>query len=611
MFSSPLSFAREELCRYAGLMDPAFCPDGILFAPFTSDQMCAHHIRDPYWDDAYEVHVQNGTGRILYANERSALLAVYHLLREAGCAFLRPGQLGEIIPRRELSCLCANISMTAAYRHRCICIEGSNALENIVDIIDYAPKAGYNAYFTQFMEAYTFFERWYTHMDNPLRPGGVFTEEMAHAYLDTCIRELKRRGLIYHAVGHGWTCEPFGIPGKSWESVTEEPTPEQEKHLALLGGRRHIRGGIGLNTNLCYSQSETRKVMVDAIADYALKHPEIDIIHVWLGDENNNHCECENCQKMIPADFYVMLLNEIDEALTRIGSPVRIAFLLYYELLLPPEHNRILNENRFILMYAPITRQFSKSYKGVVPRYNGQKYVRNQMYFATDVAENLGFLSEWRKQFSGDGFDFDYHLCGAYQFEPGSMLISKVLHDDITALSGLGFGGMINCQLQRVSMPSGFPLFIGGQTLMDPALDFEQVKENYFSLSYGREYKSAVAFLETMSELFPLDNMRNFNPTQEAADRCEKLRDYCKTHVLPDYHGENPCQARAWDMLRFWQKFWVLASEYVRCMMNGDDAGRKRAFKPLEAFTWETEPLFQSEFDSYFFLHMYRRRFGD
>lgn len=611
MHPSPLSFAKSEWARYCALMDAAYDPAGVVFAPFTDDEMAAHRIRDAYWDDAWEAHIENGRGEIRFSNERSALLCVYQVLRKAGCAFLRPGPLGEIIPEADLSALCCSLSVTAHYRHRCICLEGSNALENVVDMIDYAPKAGYSAYYTQFLMPFTFFERWYTHMDNPLRPGGEFTEQAAEEYLNICVREIKKRGLIYHAVGHGWTCEPLGIDGKHWEPSPKEATPEQARHLALLNGTRHIRGGIGLNTNLCYSQVETRKIVVDAICDYARKNPDTDIIHVWLADENNNFCECENCQDLIPADAYIMLLNEIDAALTEMNSPVRIAFLLYYELLIPPEKLRFINQSRFILMYAPITRNFSTSYKHVTPFYSGQKYVRNKMYFATDVAENLGFLTEWRKHFAGDGFDFDYHLCGVYNFEPGGMLVSRVLYDDIGALDKLQLGGMINCQLQRVSMPHSFPLFIGGQALVDPTLDFDKAREDYFRQYYGDEYKAAVTFLDTMSSLIPLDNMRNFNPTKEAADRLAALRDFLNTAKLPDYVPEHIAQRRSWEMLRFWQKFWALAAEYMRCAMTGEEEKRKQVFKKMERAAWEYEIVFQSEFDGYFFLHMIRRRCGD
>ena len=148
----PLSFAQQEWQRYTALMDPDYNPQQLSFAPFSSSQIEEMRIADPFWDDAYRIQLQNGQGTLFFSNERSALLGVYHLLREAGCAFLRPGPSGEIIPRRQLNHFSADVTLRAAYRHRCICIEGANRLDNVLDMIDYAPKAGYNAYCTQFME---------------------------------------------------------------------------------------------------------------------------------------------------------------------------------------------------------------------------------------------------------------------------------------------------------------------------------------------------------------------------------------------------------------------------------------------------------------------------
>ena len=54
-----------------------------------------------------------------------------------------------------------------------------------------------------------------------------------------------------------------------------------------------------------------------------------------------------------------MLLNEIDERLTALGLDTRLAFLIYFELLWPPVTQHLKNPDRFILMFAPITRTYT------------------------------------------------------------------------------------------------------------------------------------------------------------------------------------------------------------------------------------------------------------
>jgi hypothetical protein len=40
----------------------------------------------------------------------------------------------------------------------------------------------------------------------------------------------------------------------------------------------------------------------------------------------NNHCECPECQKKLPSDHYVQLLNDIDEELTARELDTRIVY---------------------------------------------------------------------------------------------------------------------------------------------------------------------------------------------------------------------------------------------------------------------------------------------
>ena len=95
------------------------------------------------------------------------------------------------------------------------------------------------------------------------------------------------------------------------------------------------------------------------MADYALNHRDISILHIWLADNYNNICECSACRARSQTDWYVMLLNEIDERLTALGLDTRLAFLIYFELLWPPVTQHLKNPDRFILMFAPITRTYT------------------------------------------------------------------------------------------------------------------------------------------------------------------------------------------------------------------------------------------------------------
>ena len=355
-----LAFAAEQLdsywCRICGdgshaqvtlRVDPAACPS----------------VEDPALDDAYAVEIQQGIGFIAGSNPRSVLLGVYAFLQAVGCRFIRPGPDGEILPQLAAGQMTAHFARRADYRYRGFSIEGAVSRENVYAMIDWAPKLGYNLYFIQFREAHVFFEEWYTHVYNEFLPAAPYTVEESRAIVEELGQEIRRRGMQYHAMGHGWICESIGYHSTGWHAADNSAIPDDVRPLlAEVDGKREFFGGIPVNTNLCYSNPEVQRRLVEEIVGYAAEHPEKEILHIWLADNFNNTCECGECQKLRPADFYVRMLNEVDRRLTERGLPTRIGFLLGYDLLWTPLKERIQNPERFLLLFAPITRSYREPY---------------------------------------------------------------------------------------------------------------------------------------------------------------------------------------------------------------------------------------------------------
>ncbi|MBO4367764.1 MAG: DUF4838 domain-containing protein, partial [Clostridia bacterium] len=315
-----VAYAREELFRCLRRMDPSLLCDLRHYDEKDADR------KDILWigldgsipyselDDAIRIDVTDGGGIITGANERSVLIAAYRFLYELGCRFLRPGEDGEIIPRRVLprSALNVHVEEAASYRHRCITIEGANHYEHMRNIIDWIPKAGMNGYFIQFRNPTGFFERWYHHTGNPYREPEPFDSDDSLRVCESLLSEIKKRSLIYHAIGHGWTYEALGIT-PSGKMPGDKPVPDEiSQYFALTNGKREIWEGRIADTNLCYSKPIVRNMVTDCIVDYCKKHPEIDYLHFWLADGTNNHCECAECREHLPSDYYVMMLNELD-----------------------------------------------------------------------------------------------------------------------------------------------------------------------------------------------------------------------------------------------------------------------------------------------------------
>lgn len=509
-------FAVQELVKYAKQMDPALVVDvlqvsepdasyGDILWVGRSEKLNAEvpEVADPKLDDAIAVSVQDGSGYITGSNDRSVLLAVYRFLKTLGCDWVRPGQEGERIPQKAVENISADIHEAASYRHRGVCIEGADTYENIYDMIDYLPKAGLNEYFIQFLVPGTFFERWYWHESNPYLEREPLTRQDVAAMVVNLEAEISRRGIAYHKTGHGWTCEPFGIDGTSWDADRQyELSEDTRQYLAEVNGKRELWGNIPLNTNLCYSNPQVRAKMTDAITAYCKENPNIDVLHFWLADGSNNHCECSECVKKRPADWYVTMLNELDEKMTAAGVATKVVFLIYVDLLWEPVETKLQNPDRFILMFAPITREYGKNYSDFM-EFDGElpPYVRNKLQMPKSLSQNLEHLRRWQAQFAGDSFDYDYHLMWAHMADPGYESCARNLFQDMKDLHKIGINGMVSCQVQRCFFPSALPFNMMAAALWDENSDFEEKAMAYYRAAFGEDAEKVHAYLGRISDL--------------------------------------------------------------------------------------------------------------
>jgi hypothetical protein len=510
----PVRFAAQELARALGGMTgrrvrarqgwaETMEEPGVWVgcaADFPDATECARS--DHPFDDALAVDAGDGRARVVGANPRSVVFAAYRYLEELGCRWFRPGRVGERIPRVPQPLVKdVRLRETPSSRHRVLCIEGACSEGHVRDLIDYAARRGFNAYFLQFRNAFTFFDRWHT-QEAPRRIR--FQHAQAEAICRRIKQEALRRGMILHTVGHGWTCEPYGIPGEAW-IPSRKPLPALARRvLAQVKGKRELCAGVALDTQLCYSQPGVRRRMAAAVAEYARQHPREEVVHVWLGDGANNNCECPGCSRARPSDFYVMILNEVDRRLTAQGATTRIMFLAYVDLLWAPQRERLRHPDRFILMFAPITRSYSSTFlaaRSQSPE-KPDPFRRNRLVFPRSPGANLALLDGWRRCFHGDCVDYDYHLWHDWLNDPGQLQLAQVLHRDVRNLRRIGMQGFISCQVQRPFFPTGIWMEAMGRGLWDETSSFAEVSRRYFSDLFGPASAGVRTYLGEISRLF-------------------------------------------------------------------------------------------------------------
>lgn len=481
-------------------------------------------------EDSIYISVENGAGIISGSNERSVLMAAYRFMKKMGCRYLYPGKDGEKIPKKTLDYadLKADVNETPDYNHRAVCIEGSVGYEHVLNTIDWLPKVGMSGFFTQFFTPGVFFRKYYERFyKNPDDRdfGNEMPNEDIDAIVSSLLDEIEERGLVYHAVGHGWNCKPFGFDDSGWEVYEGEVDENIRSLLALRNGKREFYGGKPKDTNLCYSNPYVQKKITDCIVEYCENNPNIDYLHFWLADGALNHCECEECIKKIPSDYYVDMLNLLDEKLTSKGIDTKIVFLVYTELLFAPEKETVKNPDRFTLMFAPINRWYAQSYADIdldnLPAL--PSYERNKDFQRHKDALNVAYLKKWQEKFEGDSFVFDYHLMWNHHRDPGYYDVAEFLHKDMVALDKIGLDGMVSCQLLRSAFPTGLPQYCMAAGLWDKNSSFEEIKDEYFSAAFYDEAKAVSEYLATISELFANGKINRFE-NEEYILRLNKLK---------------------------------------------------------------------------------------
>ena len=493
-------FASNELAFYINKMNPS--TEVLVEESFQEEENCIvigcnprfdcllPDVADKTLDDAIYIDVKNGAGVITGTNERSVLIAVYRYLKELGCKFIRPGRDNEVIPQVDPSEQHVFVKEAASYRHREVCIEGACSYEHVSDMIDWIPKIAMNGYYMQFVKPYGFFRVWYSHDANPYMPDESKSDEELAEIVAKLEAEIAERGLQYSSVGHSWSCECLGVDGSYWKKEAP-PAPEIRKYLAMCNGERDWYGGVPVNTNLCYSNPEVQHRMTDYMVQYVQDHPALTNLVFWLADDEGNYCQCDECKKGTFVDFYVQMINMLDEKLTARNLDTKIVFLLTHNI---PTLEKINNKDRVIMMLAPIFRDFSETYPAAVdseydfelPTFTESDSAILGEFFKS-MKNNIALLRKWQRVFGGDIEVYDYLLIWFHFMDPGYMFCAETTAEDMKNLRSAGINGISSCQGQRVFFPTALPMVTMAETLWNREKDYETIRDTYLTEAFGKD----------------------------------------------------------------------------------------------------------------------------
>lgn len=609
--SEPVDFAASELKKYLRMMMPEQGEIDIAYDPnaktgfrlgLLQEFGLPNEAEDPDLDDIVHIDTDEMGGILAGSNPRSVLFAVYRFLKCNGCRFLFPGTDGEYIPRKTVAP--TKYHKMADHRLRAHTTEGDPSLEQALQYIDYQTKNEMNAY--GLSQIYIYHSRYYAHRYNEHnRPPEPVSRELVEQWQALCEAELIKRGAILRLGGHMWAAMSAGFDPKDnplYVKGKKEVPEELRSKLAMMNGVRGLRNNNPHFTNLCWSQPENRSNYAKFIAQKVRENRQFAMIGISMADTSHNHCECEACQQYRPSDFMVMIVNEVDEILTKEGIKTKLFFSDYIDMAFPPSKERIKNPSRFAFQHAAITRNYTESLTAdsVIPE--PKPYVRNNWEVPRSVEECMSYYLAWRKNFPCTGVSYEYHFWVHQYRDPGMLTFARRIYEDNMALKHFDINGCVEDGSNKSFFPNGFADHIFCASMWDRELSYEAELEDYFSHIYGPDWKLVKEYLENISAAFDHAYMCGersadvakgelYNP--EHAKDLEKVRQYAADiRALVETHLAMPTrpQTVCWRLLRRHAQWCEgLAEAFIeKCLGNNE--------KAVELFAQFTKEFGQYDF---------------
>ena len=621
---SAIDYASEELRKYLRMMMPECGNIEIKYDPCAKNGfrlglmqdfgLDVSDAKEPDLDDILYIDTDNEGGIIAGDNPRSVLLAVYEYLRQNGCRWLMPGVDGEFIPMQDIKPVKYRHAPTSRYRGWCN--EGSEYQSDMYDAIEFAPKVGMNVFMMEFFKPVVYYKRYYSHEYNSEnRPPEPVSAETILQWKRACEAELSKRGLMFHDIGHGWTMQPFGVNtdlGRDTAEYNESTvTDEQRQYVAMVNGERKLWIGYPNHTQFCMSNPKARSIVADYIAEYAEEHTNSDYLHVWLADGMNNTCECENCKKKTVSDWYVMLLNEIDEKLTAKNLDTRIVYIVYTNTLWAPKEEKLKNPSRFALLFAPISRKYATSLYAVG---GGESEIAefslNKNVMPKSPEALFAMLDLWREGWCGANISYEYHFWRAQYYDFGGITHSRVINEDVKYYRENNVHGIIEDGSQRSFFPTGLAFYTYARTLYDATLTAEQIAEEYFSCAFGEDWREFYNYLDELGKAFDFKylagelnangNKFSFcvNPAYaENMKKAEKILDGAEKLISDHYNSEYRVRTVSVRLIELHAKYARLMIAPLLAKASGDHDKADELMESVQREMGKYELAFERWYD--------------
>ena len=248
-------------------------------------------------------------------------------------------------------------------------------------------------------------------------------------------------------------------------------------------------------------------------------------------------------------------------------------------------------------------------------------------------ALRLSWHREW-KRLCGNipSCIYEYRFYTDQYCDPGYMQIARETFRDMKALESVSFQGCMSDQTHRNTFPTSLPMVLMGETLFDTSLNYEEFVRDYFMTAYGEDGSLCREYLETLSDLFCPQSLRQEGKTgveeegletnenaflswknnPEVGEKLRKIPQVIEDFmpvIIKNMGSSDRCRMRSWELLRFHAEFACRLSEAYCAGAEGDMKKARKIYLKLIDDISSKELEIDDSFDLFLFDKYTRAKF--
>lgn len=480
-------FARSELLRYLPTERPCsimMAQDIDRLAELTSVTCTLPQAGN----DSYSIGKSGEHIYIVGNRPRALLQAVYAYLDQLGCRWLAP-EFDFYMGNAQVTRLNAASSTqplvtqsTAGLKYRKLYVEEglSHTEDNLVQIIDWMPRVGYNTLVVPTDYQGTGRVQW-------------------DRWRQRLTPELQKRGLIIEVGGHGY--QNF-LNARMEGGRLFEAHPEWFGQDAK-GTRRRERSYV-----FCTSNAHAVDYVTSAVSQYLLARPEIKIFDFWPPD-SAKWCACAECEKLgTPATRQALLIQKVLPAIKQVRPDVILEVLAYSDFLQPPSSEHPLPAE-VLVDFCPISQNFEFQFADAASPKNS--YYRE-------------ILEQWPAAFSGDISIYTYYRKYAWDSLP--VQLPFYMQRDLHYFMSVPVQGISTYAEPADWASYELNHYVLGAIAWNPAADATILVKKFCRARYGTAAKEAELLLICLGDelrMFGLLPGTSLKPASEIASAIQRI----------------------------------------------------------------------------------------